>query len=408
MPPVSAAADPTPLAYVQRGTNILQHVFRDHFARFAVQYDSCYAKELGNFRLERISRVATRFLTCGYYPLSGSGVYSRRESGQGVARIRCVNPECRHKYFRPFSCKGFFLCPSCRQKRTLLFAEYLDEQLLLALPHRQFVFTPWSGRCTDLPKALRVFLRHDQRLFAELARLIFNLIAQFYSTAAGTPISTAAVVAHQPFGDLLRFNPHSHALILEGGFDSRGRFYHLPIRDTARMAQCLRQRTVGLFLKLALITPQFAETLLCWKHSGFSVDNSVRLDGGDHKARQAPAQYVSRAPVSLQKLTYDRLGGRVLYHTAYNPYFKQNTSLWNAADFIAQLTQFIPRVAAGPATRRGAQDGGSPALGRTLRALLRFVLLPIQGALGESAPRRPRRPTWLEGLACSSTAGQRR
>ena len=90
-------------------------MFRDHFARFAADYDSRYAKDLGNFRLERISRVATRFLTCGDYR-------------QGVARIRCVNPECRHEYFRPFSCKGFFLCPSCSQKRTLLAAEYFDEQ----------------------------------------------------------------------------------------------------------------------------------------------------------------------------------------------------------------------------------------------------------------------------------------
>ena len=268
-----------------------------------------------------LERAVTRFLTCGDYR-------------QGVDRLRCVNPECRHEYFRPFSCKGFFLCPSCSQKRTLLFAEYLDEQLLLALPHRQFVFT--------LPKALRVFLRHDQRLFADLARLIFNLIAEFYSTAAGKPISTAAVVAYQPFGDSLRFNPHFHALILEGGFDSSGRFYHLPIHDTASLAECLRRRTIGLFLKLGLITQRFADTLLCWKHSGFSVDNSVRLDGGDHKARQALAQYIARAPLSLQKLTYDALGGKILYHTSYNPWLKQNTTLWDAMDFIAALTQFIP------------------------------------------------------------------
>jgi hypothetical protein len=153
-----------------------QRVFRDHFGRFAAEYDSHYAKELGNFRLERISQVATWFLTCGDYR-------------QGVACIRCINPECRHEYFCPFSFKGFFLCPSCSQKRTLLFAEYLDEQLLLTLPHRQFVFT--------LPKVLRVFLRYDQRLFADLVRLIFNLIAEFYSTAAGKPISSAAVVAYQ-------------------------------------------------------------------------------------------------------------------------------------------------------------------------------------------------------------------
>ncbi len=284
-PTGSSSIQPSTSCIRPARTNTLQQVLRDHFARFAAVYDSRYAKDLGSFRLERISRVATRFLTCGDYR-------------QGVARIRCPNPECRHEYFRPFSCKGFFLCPSCSQKRTLLFAEYLDEQLLLAQSHRQFVFT--------LPKALRVFLLYDQRLFADIARLIFTLIAEFYSTAAGRPISTAAVVAYQPFGDSLRFNPHFRALILDDGFDSAGQFYHLPIHDTVRLSECFRRRTIGLFLKLCLITQQFADTLLCWRHSGFSVDNSVRLDGGNHHVRQALAQYIARAPLSLQKLTYDQ------------------------------------------------------------------------------------------------------
>lgn len=307
--------------YAQRGTNILQQIFRDHFAGFAADYDARYAKELGTFRIERISRVATRFMTCGDYR-------------KGIARIRCSNPDCRFEFFRPFSCRGFHLCPSCSQKRSLLFAEYLDEHLLFALPHRQFVFT--------LPKALRVFLRHDQRFFGQISRLIFSLITDFYSVAACKTISSAAVLAYQPFGDALRHNPHFHALILEGGFDCTGQFYYLPIHDTARLTQLLRQRTIGLFLKLGLITEKFAETLLRWRHAGFSVDNSVRLDSGDHKARQALAQYIARAPLSLRKITYDQAGGKVLHHTSYNPYIKQNTSLWSAPDFIAALTQFIP------------------------------------------------------------------
>jgi hypothetical protein len=129
----------------------------------------------------------------------------------------------------------------------------------------------------------------------------------------------------------------------------------------------------------------------------------VRLDGGDHKARQALAQYIAWAPLSLQKLTYDRPGGRVLCHTTYNPYFRQNTALWNATDFIAALTQFIPRAAAGCAA-----DGGSPAMGRPLYPLLRLILFPMQGALGESAPRRPCRPGRLERLARCSAARHRR
>ena len=138
--------------------------------------------------------------------------------------------------------------------------------------------------------------------------------------------------------------PKGAALILEGGFDPNGQFYFLPIHDTARLAQLLRQRTVSLFLKLGLITQEFSETLLCWRHSGFSVDNSVRLDGGDHTARQALAQYIARAPLSLQKLIYDRSGGKVLYHTAYNPYFDWSVTHLQPLRLQLRAPQEVPQV----------------------------------------------------------------
>ena len=78
---------------------------------------------------------------------------------------------------------------------------------------------------------------------------------------------------------------------MEGGLGPPGQFSFLPIHATARLTLLLRQRIVGLFLKLGLITEQPSETLLCGRRSGFSVDNSVRLDSGDHTARQALAQY---------------------------------------------------------------------------------------------------------------------
>jgi hypothetical protein len=77
-----------------------------------------------------------------------------------------------------------------------------------------------------------------------VSRLIFSLIAAFHSSAASRPISSTAILGYQPFGDAVRFK-----------------------------------------------TQGFSEALLCWKHSRFSVDNSVRLDGGNHTARQALAQY---------------------------------------------------------------------------------------------------------------------
>ena len=87
-----------------------------------------------------IREIGGRFLTCRDYRL-------------GVARIRCANPACGHDVFRPFSCNGFYLCPSCSQKRTLPFSEHLTNEVLLDISHRQSVVT--------MPKALRPFFRHE-------------------------------------------------------------------------------------------------------------------------------------------------------------------------------------------------------------------------------------------------------
>ena len=125
----SAVATENPAAkkYVPRGRNELHRIFERHFVDFCNIYEERYAQTYGLFRLERIQRLGERFTICGDYL-------------QGVARVRCTNPECGQDCFRPFSCKGFYLCPSCSRKRTLLFAEHLTEEVLLNLPHRQFVF----------------------------------------------------------------------------------------------------------------------------------------------------------------------------------------------------------------------------------------------------------------------------
>ncbi len=47
-------------------------------------------------------------------------------------------------------------------------------------------------------------------------------------------------MAYQPFGDSLRFNPHFHALILEGGFDSTGQFKRPMVRRPSELRTILR------------------------------------------------------------------------------------------------------------------------------------------------------------------------
>jgi hypothetical protein len=173
-----------------------------------------------------------------------------------------------------------------------------------------------------------------------VSRLIFALLAEFYAEAAGRPLMTGMIVAHQTYGDMLRFNPHFHAIVLEGGFDDEGTFFYIPFSGLDAMVEVFRRRVVWLLVEKELLAADFAIRLLGWKHSGFSVDNSVRIL--DREAQINLAEYISRPPISLKKIRYEPFKGRVLFHTKYSEYFKENVHMFDALDFLAELPQHIP------------------------------------------------------------------
>ncbi len=49
------------------------------------------------------------------------------------------------------------------------------------------------------------------------------------------------VIAHQTFGDMLRWNPHFHAIVLEGGFDEEGPFFYIPFSGLQSMIEAARE-----------------------------------------------------------------------------------------------------------------------------------------------------------------------
>jgi hypothetical protein len=166
------------------------------------------------------------------------------------------------------------------------------------------------------PKVLRGFFRHHRTLYGEIARQLYAIIGTFYNAAAGCKVYSAAVIAYASAGEFARFNPHLHAIVLEGGFDPSGRFVHIPQLDLARLSQYFRASMVAFFFKRQLIDERLAHNMLQWDH-------------------------IARAPVSLNKLLVEDHAATVLYHTAYNPYFRTNLKVFRATDFIAELLQQI-------------------------------------------------------------------
>jgi len=178
------------------------------------------------------AEVLERFLDCG-------------DLHKGFARVYC--DQCGHDYLLAYSCKTRYFCPGCHhkfagsefghtkcahrvramngahQKCMLAYGEWLEDNVLAPVPHRQYVFA--------LPKLIRPFFRHRHRYLGELCRLVAALLKAGFKVMA--PHDQPAFVLYvQTFGDLVTFNPHIHALVADGVFLPSGTFRVLPPTKT--------------------------------------------------------------------------------------------------------------------------------------------------------------------------------
>jgi hypothetical protein len=214
----------------------------------------------------------------------------------------------------------------------LLYAEYLSEDLLLDLPHRQFVFT--------IPKILRPYFKSDKRLFGEVSKLIFSLLSQFFSLAAGRELLCACVVSYQSFGEFARFHPHWHVLVLEGGFTKHDRFVYLPLGADDGLLKVWQAAILSMFLKKGLIDQARVNMLKDWKHSGFSIECETRLFS---KAdREALGQYVVRGATSAEKIQYDQDSDTVTWTASSKGFYKGKSETFKGFEFLSQLVAHLP------------------------------------------------------------------
>ena len=79
-----------------------------------------------------------------------------------------------------------------------------------------------------------------------------------------------------------------------------------------------------------------------WTYGDYSVGLSVKIASTSCKAREALAQYIARPPVSLKKILVEEHAGSVLYQSEYNPYFRTNSRLFRATEFLVEVLQHLP------------------------------------------------------------------
>jgi len=223
----------------------------------------------------------------------------------------------------------------------------LAADLFLDLPHRQFVFT--------IPKILRPYFKSDKRLFGEVSRLIFSLLSEFFSLAAGQELLGAMVVSYQSFGEFARFHPHWHVLVLEGGFTGHDRFVHLPLGANEGMLTVWQAAMLALFQRKKLIDQARADMLKSWIHSGFSIESETRLFTKVDRA--ALSQYVVRGATCAEKIQYDEASDTVVWTASPKGFYKGKTETFRGFEFVDQLVAHLPPRRVQLVRRYGAYSG---------------------------------------------------
>ncbi|MGH6693618.1 MAG: transposase [Gammaproteobacteria bacterium] len=193
--------------------------------------------------------------------------------------------------------------PTVNQKRVLLYGEWVEENVLAPAPHRQYVLT--------LPRLVRhIFVARRRRWLEEICRIAERLLLHAYAEAlpGGRP---ALIVFVQTFGDLVNFNPHLHVLAADGAFLPGGHFVALPRVPASLLAEGFRCTVLDFLVKNGVLSKELRARMLAWRHGGFSAHNEVSVGVDDAEGRKQLAGYMLRAPMSLQKMTYDAATGTV-------------------------------------------------------------------------------------------------
>lgn len=290
----------------------------DNFEELERVYDERYSKQHGFWR-PIIPPVIHKFLDCG-------------DVRHGFARLRCG--ECRSEFLLAFSCKRRYFCPSCHQKRVVLFAERVEQEVLEKVPIRQYVVT--------IPKMLRVFFKHDRKLLGLLSQCFYQTLKQFLKEASpGTQAVPGMILSMQTYGDdLVRFHPHLHCLAADGLFLPGGSFLPVPAPDPELLMQAFRHRLLKTLLGRGIIAEPMVELLLSWRHPGFSVYQGQPVQPEDTRGRERLARYILHAPFSQERITYDRSTKTIGCESKKNT--RDGVTVVPALDWLAGLVMHLP------------------------------------------------------------------
>ena len=158
---------------------------------------------------------------------------------------------------------------------------------------------------------LRIFFKYKRGLLGDLCRCGLRALSCYFEVVTGSALTPGVIAAIQTFGDRINLHVHLHFLATEGGVDEAGVFHKIPRIDDVRLAEIFAKEVLEFLVRKELLSPEWAERILSWPHTGFNVHSLVRTKTKPEAERVG--KYMIRPVLSLERLSFLEQEGKVGY-----------------------------------------------------------------------------------------------
>jgi len=119
--------------------------------------------------------------------------------------------------------------------------------------------------------------------------------------------------------------------------DEAGVFHKIPRIDDSRLAEIFAREVLADLVRKELLSPEWAERILSWRHTGFNVHSLVRTKTKPEAERVG--KYMIRPVLALERLTFVEPEGKVAYRWGRDT---AGLETMDYLEFIARVTSHIP------------------------------------------------------------------
>lgn len=239
---------------------------------------------------------------------------------------------CDGYVFRRYGCNSR-LCSCCGKRYADGWALSLSRGMF-PVAHRHLVLS--------VPDVLWSFLRGDRMRWKDYMDCAIELCDDYFPKLVNGAIRVGVIVFLHPFGKDMRFQPHLHLLITEGGFDKAGRFVSRPFipadgfRKSWQYHVLEKFQSIGLDNGIASYCYQkYKKGFYVWLHKAGRIRHPRVI------ARYV-GRYVRHPAIANSRIDwFDKQEGKVGFHYE-DSNKKRHDVVMTTDEFITSLIQHVP------------------------------------------------------------------